>query len=88
MVKIELQEPKAQRWRALAILSTDEEALICLGSSIGQVREYYAEPWFDLFDEEVRLGVKEIRLQKWNGNPDRGEWVLQTNLPIPVLQSA
>lgn len=83
-----LQESKAQNWRALAILDDGSQALLCLGGSIVQVRQMYREPWFDLFDEEVRNRVEEIELQKWSGAPDRGEWQTTDNLPIPLAATA
>lgn len=79
-----LREPKAQRWRAVAVLRDGSEALLCLGGSIGQVRETYSEPWFELLAEDVRKATHEIHLQKWDGLPDRGEWVTQSRLPLPT----
>jgi len=77
-----LKEMKHQRWRALAMLNDGTEALICLGNTVANVRESYLEPWLELFDEDVRKETDEIVLQKWIGEPDRGEWVTQANLPL------
>lgn len=76
-----LQEPMAQRWRALAMLKNNEEALLYVGNTIAQVRENYAEVWFDMFDEDVRDHVREVVLQKFVGAPDRGRWITQISLP-------
>lgn len=78
-----LQETKAQRWRALACLKSGEEALICLGSSSVQVKDYYTVPWFEIFEEDVRKDTEDIVLQRWSGIPDLGHWVTQNHLPIP-----
>lgn len=79
-----MTESKVQNWRALAKLDDGTEALLCLGGSIVQVRETYHEPWYELFDEEVRVHVEEIELQKWNGAPDCGEWQTISSLSIPA----
>ncbi len=78
-----LTETKPQRWRAVTVNGAGKEGLLILGSSYGQVQETYDDPFFSHLDEEERGQVKEIRLQKWNGTPDRGRWVTQRPLPIP-----
>lgn len=83
MRKTVLHESRAQRWRALAVLDDGAEALLYLGSSIVQVRENYHVPWFELFEKEIRDKVDSIELQKWAGAPDCGEWITQSNLPLP-----
>jgi hypothetical protein len=81
---IGLQETKAQRWSAVAILKNGQEALICLGASSVDVRNIYAIPWFELFTEEVRREVTNIEMQKWMGAPDYGRWIPSGTLPIPT----
>lgn len=83
-----LSETKAQRWRALAVLTSGSEALLCLGQSIVQVREYYLEPWYDMFTEEVRRDTDEIQIQKWIGAASCGEWKMQATLPVPPVRRA
>jgi len=78
-----LSEPKAQRWRALAILSNKQEALLCLGQSIVQVRDGYLVPWYKYFPLETRKKVTSIEIQKWVGMADLGNWEPQALLPIP-----
>ena len=86
MKRTQLTETKAQRWRALAILDDGTEALLCLGSSIVQVRDNYRDPWYDLLAEQVRKETDEIALQKWSGAPDQGSWETQANLPLPPVR--
>lgn len=78
-----LLESKVQRWRAVYVTKNGKEGLLILGQSFAQIHETYDEPWFDLLEEEERKDVKEIKLQKWFGAPDRGQWVDQRLLPIP-----
>lgn len=78
-----LTEPKAQRWRALAVLDDGTEALLCLGQTVAQVRETYQLAWRSVFPPEVRTNVLEVVLQKWVGTPDFGSWQIQTPLPLP-----
>lgn len=81
----QLVEPKAQRWRAVIIFRDGTEALLYIGSNHAEVKSNYTEPWFELYDHEQHSRAKEIRLQKWNGLPDRGSWVDQKeNLPVPA----
>ena len=83
-----LEEPKAQRWRAVAVFQDGTESLLFLGSSFAQVREGYGEPWFELFEPEAHARLKEIRVEKWSGIPDRGRWLFHQVLPTPVQAAA
>ncbi len=77
-------EAKAQGWRAVAIFDDERgEALILLGRSSTQVRTGYIESYTDLLDEEEREHVQTIALQRWQGAPDAGRWMHQTNLKVP-----
>jgi hypothetical protein len=77
-------ESKAQGWRAVAVFDDDRaEALILIGRSSTQVRAGYVESFMDLLDEEEREQVKTIALQRWQGAPDAGRWMHQTNLKVP-----
>jgi hypothetical protein len=78
-------ESKAQGWRAVAVFEDDRaEALILIGRSSTQVRAGYVESFMDLLDEEEREQVKTIALQRWQGAPDAGRWMHQTNLKVPT----
>ena len=78
-------EAKPQGWRALAVFDDDRaECLLYLGRSSTQVRAGYVEAFAEVLDEEEREHVREIALQRWNGAPDAGRWVHQTNLKVPV----
>jgi hypothetical protein len=78
-------EAKAQGWRAVANFDDERsEALILIGRSSTQVRAGYIESFIDLFDEEEREHVTSIALQRWQGAPDAGRWMHQTNLKVPT----
>jgi hypothetical protein len=36
-----------------------------------------------VLDEEERDHVTSIALQRWQGAPDQGRWLLHTNLTVP-----
>ena len=77
-------ESKAQGWRAVAVFDDERsEALILLGRSSTQVRAGYVDSYMDLLDEEERDHVQSIALQRWQGAPDAGRWMHQTNLKVP-----
>jgi hypothetical protein len=78
-------ESKAQGWRAVAVFADERgEALIVIGRSSTQVRGSYIESFMELFDEEEREQVQTIALQRWQGAPDAGRWLHQTNLKVPT----
>jgi len=77
-------ESKAQGWRAVAVYEDGRpEALILIGRSSTQVRAGYIESFMELLDEEERDSVQSIALQRWQGAPDAGRWMHQTNLKVP-----
>lgn len=77
-------ESKAQGWRAVAVFGDDRaEALILIGRSSTQVRAGYIDSYMELLDEEEREHVQSIALQRWQGAPDAGRWMHQTNLKVP-----
>jgi hypothetical protein len=77
-------ESKAQGWRAVAVFGDERgEALIVIGRSSTQVRSAYIESFMELFDDEEREQVQSIALQRWQGAPDAGRWLHQTNLKVP-----
>ena len=78
-------EAKPQGWRAMAIFDDDRsDRLLYVGRSSTQVRSGFAEAYTDLLDEEERDHVRSISLQRWQGAPDAGRWLHQTNLTVPV----
>jgi hypothetical protein len=82
-------ESKAQGWRAVAVFDDGRpEALILIGRSSTQVRAGYIESFMDLLDDEEREGVQSIALQRWQGAPDAGRWMHQTNLKVPASNRA
>lgn len=77
-----LLEPQAQRWRALIVFHSGDEALLFVGRSYAHVSKEYVIPWSELFTAEERVDTKRILLQRWTGAPDRGHWQTQADLPI------
>lgn len=73
----------AQDWRAIALVSTGGERLLCLGESSSQVRAAYAGAWTEVIRDEDRPSVSTISLQKWVGKVWQGQWEHQTELPVP-----
>jgi hypothetical protein len=76
-------EAKPQGWRAVAIFDDRGERLIFLGRSSTQVRQGFAQAYFEVLDDEERDHVRAIALQRWHGAPDAGRWLHQTNLSVP-----
>ena len=81
-------EAKPQGWRAIAIFDDRPECLLFVGRSSTQVRAGFGEAFFDLLDDEERDHVRTISLQRWQGAPDAGRWLHQTNLNVPVKKLA
>lgn len=81
-------EAKPQCWRAVAVFEDRPEMLLYLNRSSTQVRAGFRNAFFDLLDDEERDRVKSISLQRWNGAPDSGRWVHQSNLQVPVEKMA
>lgn len=81
-----LLEPKAQRWRAVAELSDGSIGLIYLGMSVTQIRENYKEAFEDVLAGEVKKATRKIRLEQYEGLPDRGKWNQKGTLAIPQPQ--
>jgi hypothetical protein len=78
-------EAKPQCWRAVAIFDDGRyDQLLYLNRSSTQIRAGYRTAFFEVLDEEERSHVKTIALQRWNGAPDSGRWMHQTNLTVPV----
>jgi hypothetical protein len=77
-------EAKPQGWRAVAVFDDRTDRLVYLGRSSTQVRAGITEAFFEVLDDEEREHVKSVSLQRWNGTPDSGRWMHQTNLTIPV----
>lgn len=76
-------EAKPQGWRAMAIFDDRGDRLIFLGRSSTQVRAGFLEAYFEVLDDEEREHVRSISLQRWQGAPDAGKWLHQTNLNVP-----
>jgi hypothetical protein len=77
-------EAKPQGWRAVAVFDDRGDRLLYLGRSSTQVRNNFAQAYFEVLDDEEREHVRSISLQRWHGAPDSGRWLHQTNLTIPV----
>lgn len=83
--RLPMSEPKAQRWRALIVFKDGQESLCILGGSDPQVKETYATAYLELMDVQQHYNVQQIRLEKWVGAPDRGQWVNCGDLNIPKV---
>ena len=79
-------EAKPQCWRAVAVFDDRPEALLYLNRSSPQVRAGYRPAFMDLLDEEEKGHVKSISMQRWQGAPDSGRWVHQSDLPVPMKE--
>lgn len=79
-------EAKPQCWRAVAVFDDRPEALIYLNRSSPMVRAGYRAAFMDLLDEEERGHVKSVSMQRWQGAPDSGRWVHQSDLPVPMKE--
>lgn len=76
-------EAKPQGWRAIVVFDDRPECLLYVGRSSTQVRAGFTEAFWDLLDDEERDHVRTIALQRWQGAPDSGRWMHQTNLTVP-----
>jgi hypothetical protein len=83
-----LTEAKFQGWRALAIGEDRTEHLIYLGRSSTQVRAGYASAYWEVLDDDERAQIRQVALQRWQGAPDEGKWILQTTLAVPTMPKA
>jgi hypothetical protein len=79
-------EAKPQCWRAVAVFDDRPEALIYLNRSSPQVRAGYRPAYLELLDEEEKSHVVSISMQRWQGAPDSGRWVHQSELPVPLKE--
>jgi hypothetical protein len=77
-------EAKPQGWRAVAIFDDRNDCLIYLGRSSTQVRAGFGQAFLEVLDDEERDHVRSISLQRWQGAPDAGRWLHQTNLTVPT----
>ena len=79
-------EAKPQCWRAVAVFDDRPEMLLYLNRSSPQVRAGYRVAFMDLLDEDERGHVKSVSMQRWQGAPDSGRWVHQSDLPVPMKE--
>ena len=76
-------EAKPQCWRAVVVFDDRPEMLLYLNRSSPQVRAGYRVAYMELLDEEERSHVASVSMQRWQGAPDQGRWLLHTNLAVP-----
>jgi len=77
-------ETKPQTWRAVAAFEDGSEGLLCLARSSAQLRDTYAAAFSGVLDWGEQARVCVIRQERREGAPDRGRWVLQGRLTLPV----
>jgi hypothetical protein len=78
-------EAKPQGWRAVAVFDDRPDQLLYLNTSSSRVKAGVASVYFDLLDEDDRMHVRTLSLQRWHGAPDAGRWQHQNNIPIPLV---
>jgi hypothetical protein len=83
---VQYTEAKPQCWRAVVVFDDRVEMLLYLNRSSPQVRTGYRQAYLDLLDEEERVHVVSISMQRWQGAPDSGRWVHQSDLPVPLKE--
>ncbi|MSR32823.1 MAG: hypothetical protein EXR99_15110 [Gemmataceae bacterium] len=76
-------ESKPQVWRAVVGFDNRSEMLLFVGRSSEQVRANIESAFNELLDQEEKEKAQSISLQRWNGAPDAGKWMHQTNVPMP-----
>jgi hypothetical protein len=79
-------EAKPQCWRAVVVFDDRPEMLLYLNRSSPQVRAGYRAAYLELLDEEERGHVQSVSMQRWQGAPDSGRWVHQSDLPVPLKE--
>ena len=79
-------EAKPQCWRAVVVFDDRPEMLLYLNRSSPQVRAGYRAAYLDLLDDEERTHVASVSMQRWQGAPDSGRWVHQSDLPVPLKE--
>jgi hypothetical protein len=79
-------EAKPQCWRAVVVFDDRAEMLLYLNRSSPQVRAGYRIAYLELLDEDERTHVASISMQRWQGAPDSGRWVHQSDLPVPMKE--
>ena len=77
-------ESKAQTWRAVAQFADRPELLLSLGRSSTQVRSSYLEAFAEILDDDEQAACISVALERWNGTPDSGRWLIQSNLNVPA----
>lgn len=79
-------ELKPQCWRAVVVFDDRPEMLLYLNRSSVAVRNGYRAAYLDLLDMEERPHVVNVSMQRWQGAPDSGRWVHQSDLPVPMKE--
>ena len=77
-------ESKAQTWRAVAKFADRPELLLYLGRSSTQVRSSYLEAFAEILDDDEQAACISVALERWNGTPDCGRWLIQSTLNVPA----
>lgn len=80
---IQYTESKPQCWRAVAVFDDRPEQLLYVHRSSTQIRAGYRQAFLELLDEEEREHVTTVAMQRWEGAPDAGRWLHQSNLQVP-----
>ena len=75
-----------QRYRAVALLPFNKEALIVLGESQYEVTSTYQRAFPEVIHQDLHYSCRGISLQRWRGRPSSGWWTEIGTLKLPYLR--
>lgn len=70
-------------WRAVGHTGKNTEILLYFGISAEQVKKNYSGPFYDNLTVEEQMSIRRVTLEKWNGKPNSGKWVINDTLKVP-----
>lgn len=74
---------RIQNWRAIAVANNNIQHLIYIAGSYEQIKKQYANAFYEILTNEEQLSINNIKLERWQGLPDKGRWVQQDSLIVP-----
>lgn len=80
-----MNEQKIQNWRAIAVSNDNMQHLIYVAYSYEQLKKQYTAAFYDVLTDDEQISIKDIKLERWQGLPDKGRWVVQDLLKIPEM---
>jgi hypothetical protein len=70
-------------WRAVAHAFYGSQHLLYMGMSLEQVRKNYSGAFYEILEAGEQKSINRISLEKWNGAPDSGYWMVHDTLKVP-----